>query len=118
MSQPLPDVLNARVKQYIERHLDDPLLSVMQIAQALNCSKRYLHIVFRHESFTLYQYIQDLRLQRAYSELVCPGDADATITDVSMKWGFSTPSHFSKLFRRKYGCPARQVRLRRPPAFT
>jgi AraC-like DNA-binding protein len=114
MSTPLPFVLKGRVKKYIEDHLHDPALNVPQIAHALNCSTRYLHMLFRDESFTLSQYIQDLRLQRAYGELTAASRPETTITDLSMKWGFSTPSHFSRLFRRKYGCPARELRVRYP----
>ncbi|HSV54605.1 MAG TPA: AraC family transcriptional regulator, partial [Burkholderiaceae bacterium] len=42
---PLPSVLKLRARQYVQAHLCEPELSIQGIADALRCSKRYLHKV-------------------------------------------------------------------------
>lgn len=54
-------------------------------------------------------YYQTRRLLSAAAHLLDPG---RSITDVSYEFGFSDPSHFSRLFRRQHGLTPREYRSR------
>jgi AraC-like DNA-binding protein len=103
-----------RIRNYAESRLRDPRLSLDQIAAGLNCTKRYLHMVFASESQTLNQYIWARRLERSRQELENPALRDRTITEIALTWGFSNVSHFSRAFRDRYECSPRDVREGRP----
>jgi AraC-like DNA-binding protein len=99
-----------RIRNYAESRLRDPRLSLDQIAAGLNCTKRYLHMVFESEPQTLNQYIWARRLERSRQELENPALRDRTITEIALAWGFSNVSHFSRAFRERYECSPRDVR--------
>jgi AraC-like DNA-binding protein len=50
---------------------------------------------------TVSDYIWRARLQNCRQELEAQGGK--TITDVAFSWGFSSSSHFSRVFRRYFG---------------
>lgn len=92
-----------RIEAHISRHLFDPDLSIDTIAQAMNCTKRYLHKVFNEDGRTLNQYIWDCRLERCRRDLERPELAHKSITEIAFTWGFNNSSHFSRAFKRKFG---------------
>ena len=49
-------------------------------------------------------YIREARLRRCYDELAYPGTTGRPrrVIDVAMRWGFTSQSHFSRLFRRAF----------------
>ena len=97
-----PAVLHLRAQAFIREHLRDPDLSIDQISAALGCSKRYLHMLFREKGMTVSDYIWHARLQHCRQELESQGGGK-TITDVAFSWGFSSSSHFSRVFRKYFG---------------
>src|SRR6266481_9014107 len=96
-----PAAMYVRAQFFIREHLRDPDLSIDQISAALNCTKRYLHMLFSERGTTISDYIQHARLQNCRQELET--QAGKTITDVAFSWGFSSSSHFSRVFRRYFG---------------
>ena len=96
-----PAVLHLRAQAFIREHLRDPDLSIDQISAALGCSKRYLHMLFSEKGMTVSDYIWHARLQHCREELETKGGK--TITDVAFSWGFSSSSHFSRVFRKYFG---------------
>jgi AraC family transcriptional regulator, positive regulator of tynA and feaB len=96
-----PAVLHLRAQVFIREHLRDPDLSIDQISAALGCSKRYLHMLFSERGMTVSDYIWHARLQHCRQELEAQGGK--TITDVAFSWGFSSSSHFSRVFRKYFG---------------
>jgi AraC-like DNA-binding protein len=50
---------------------------------------------------TVSDYIWQARLQNCRQELEAQGGK--TITDVAFSWGFSSSSHFSRVFRKYFG---------------
>jgi AraC family transcriptional regulator, positive regulator of tynA and feaB len=90
-----------RAQFFIREHLRDPDLSIDRISAALGCTKRYLHMLFSERGMTVSDYIWRARLQHCREELEAqPGK---TITDVAFSWGFSSSSHFSRVFRKYFG---------------
>jgi|APLak6261690433_1056193.scaffolds.fasta_scaffold05032_1 AraC-like DNA-binding protein len=100
-----------RIKAYIERNLRDPGLTIDQIADAFQCSKRNLHKAFSHDGATISDHIWRLRLERCRSDLVSPSCAWKSITEIAFSWGFNSSTHFSKAFKDAFGMPPRLYRM-------
>jgi len=96
-----PEAMYVRAQAFIRDHLRDPDLCIDQISTSLGCTKRYLHMVFSERGMTVSDYIWRARLQHCRQEL--EAYADKTITDVAFSWGFSSSSHFSRVFRKCFG---------------
>jgi AraC-like DNA-binding protein len=96
-----PQATYLRAQAFIREHLRDPELCIDQISAALGCTKRYLHMLFSDRGMTVSDYIWQARLHNCRQELQTqPGK---TITDVAFSWGFSSSSHFSRVFRKYFG---------------
>jgi len=96
-----PEAMYVRAQGFIREHLRDPDLSIDQISAALGCTKRYLHMLFSDRGMTVSDYIWNARLQNCRHELET--QCGKTITDVAFSWGFSSSSHFSRIFRKYFG---------------
>src|SRR2546421_906587 len=96
-----PEAMYIRAQAFIREHLRDPDLCIDQISAALGCTKRYLHMLFSDKGMTVSDYIWHARLQNCRHELET--HAGKTVTDVAFSWGFSSSSHFSRVFRRYFG---------------
>jgi AraC-like DNA-binding protein len=97
------ELLKRQIKSYIRRNLHDPELCIERIAAALNCTKRYLHMAFASEGTTIAKYIWMVRLENCRHELETAHGAGMTVTDVAFSWGFNSSSHFSRVFKEKFG---------------
>ncbi len=106
-------LLSQRIKDVICENIRDPDLSIAGIAQALHCSKRYLHMAFADEGLSITDYIWLLRLDGSLRDLTGIAGMDRTLTDVAFSWGFSSSSHFSRLFKSRFGYTPSSL-LRRP----
>lgn len=96
-----PEAMYVRAQTFIREHLRDPELSLEQISTALQCTKRYLHMLFSDRGITVSDYIWQARLHHCRQEL--ENQSGKTITDVAFSWGFSSSSHFSRVFRKYFG---------------
>ena len=98
------------VKSFIHQHLAAPNLSSCMIAKALNISKSYLYLLFQGENTTVNRYIWDLRLEKSRADLANPLHRHRTITEIAFAWGFNNSTHFSRMFKDRYGLSARAYR--------
>ena len=106
------DELLMRVKAYIESQLADPELCVERIAHACNISVRGLHRLFaEHPTGSVSSYLWGHRLIRCAEVLRDPSQAHRAITDVCFSYGFSSSSHFSRLFKDRFGVPPARYRI-------
>jgi AraC family transcriptional regulator, positive regulator of tynA and feaB len=96
-----PEAMYVRARFFIREHLRDPDLSIDQISAALGCTKRYLHMLFSDRGTTISDYIRQARLENCRHELET--QAGKSVTDVAFSWGFSSSSHFSRVFRDYFG---------------
>ena len=96
-----PEAMYIRAQAFIRENLRDPDLCIDQISAALGCTKRYLHMLFSDKGVTVSDHIWHARLQNCRRELET--HAGKTITDVAFSWGFSSSSHFSRVFRKYFG---------------
>lgn len=100
-----------RVKEHVLRNLGDPDLSPSRIAEAHFMSVRYLHKLFQLEGLTVGGWIRTQRLERCRRELLRPRAAQAGVAAIAQRWGFVSPSHFSRVFRAAYGTTPREWQL-------
>ncbi len=92
----------SRIHAYIEEHLMDPDLSPESIARAHHISVRYLQKLFQNDGSTVSQWVRQRRLEICRIELG-RSNRRTTMAAVAHRWGFSSPSHFSRTFRGAYG---------------
>ncbi|MEU3374375.1 helix-turn-helix domain-containing protein [Streptomyces sp. NPDC006711] len=104
----------ARVKAYALRHLADPDLSPERIAAANHISVRYLHKLFQSDGVTVSRWVQGERLERCRRDLSLPSRTASSISvsAVAHRWGFVSPSHFSRAFRAAYAMSPREWQSR------
>ena len=106
------DERSARVKAYIEANLADPELSVERIAHACNISVRGLHRLFAEDpTGSVSSYLWRHRLIRCAEALRDPSQTHRSITDVCFSYGFSSSSHFSRIFKDQFGVPPVRYRV-------
>ena len=86
--------------RYIEARLDDPVLSVERIAQALECSRSRLYRIFAAHGLTIASHARSLRLARGRHLL---RTTRMNTGDVAQHCGYGDLPAFSKAFRREYG---------------
>ncbi|MGW2839403.1 helix-turn-helix domain-containing protein [Streptomyces sp. NPDC001493] len=91
------------IRNHIELHLTDPDLSPRSIARAHHISVRYLHKLFEDEGTTVSRLIRRRRLEACRRELGRSPNRRLTVAAVAHRWGFVSPSHFSRAFRDAYG---------------
>lgn len=104
------DALHLRARAHIIQNVRDPGLNVGQIASALHCSKRYLHMVFADKGCTVDESIWRLRLEGCKGDLENPALANRSLTEIAFSWGFNSYPHFSRKFRDAYGVSPRNIR--------
>ncbi|WP_413812494.1 helix-turn-helix domain-containing protein [Streptomyces sp. OE57] len=93
----------SRIRIFIEEHLTEPDLSPEAIARAHHISVRYLHKLFQNDGTSVSQWVRQRRLDSCRHELGRTSNRPATVAAVAHRWGFSSPSHFSRTFRDAYG---------------
>jgi AraC-like DNA-binding protein len=103
----LEDALAPRVFAYVRQHLTERDLTPVTIARAHSISVRYLYKLCDAAGVKLVEWIIAERLEGARRDLTAPHRAGGTIAQISRKWGFKDPSHFSSRFRSAYGIPPR-----------
>lgn len=108
-----PALMRWRAKAHIEDHLRDPELTIDQLCAVLGCSKRYLHRLFRDEGNSVQRYIWRRRLERCREALESPSSQMKSITDIAFSWGFSSASHFTRLFKSSFGFPPSELKGRK-----
>ncbi|CDO38556.1 Transcriptional regulatory protein (fragment) [Novosphingobium sp. KN65.2] len=108
-----PALMRWRAKAHIEDHLRDPELNIGQLCTVLGCSKRYLHRLFHEEGSSIQRYIWQRRLERCRQALENPSGQMKSITDIAFSWGFSSASHFTRLFKNQFGFPPSELKGRK-----
>jgi len=93
--------LVTRLKEIIETHIQETDLSPDFIASELGLSRSALYSkVKRVDGMSLADYVRNRRLEKAAELLLT---TVLTVQEVIMETGFTNASHFSKVFRMKYG---------------
>ena len=99
-----------QVRHYIESNIGNPLLNPERVAAACQMSVRALHYLFKGTGESVSGHIWERRLQRCMQALQMPTQHSRTITDIALAAGFNSMSHFSSVFRRRFGVTPSDVR--------
>jgi transcriptional regulator GlxA family with amidase domain len=98
----LPASTEPRLERLIQIFADDPLNAsyVRELARQAGASTRTLARLFRSEmGMTLGQWRRNLRLQEAIRRLA----TGASVTEVALELGYSSPSAFTHMFHQNLG---------------
>ncbi|RMS64320.1 Helix-turn-helix, AraC type [Pseudomonas syringae pv. aceris] len=104
-----------RIKDHIQANLADTKLSLASVSVRFGVSTRYISSLFQDEQTSFGRYLLASRLQRCASDLREPLLANRQISEIAWRWGFSDVAYFSRVFRQRFGVPARQYRLEASP---
>ncbi|WP_264907150.1 AraC family transcriptional regulator [Vibrio sp. STUT-A11] len=93
---------------YISQHIARPL-TLPQIAEAAHVSVNHLIHLFRtHLSVTPMRYLWRLRCERA--SVILNNTNNIPIAHIAEQTGFSSPYHFSRVFKQNFGISPLQFR--------
>ena len=91
-----------QAREHIQVHLQDSMLNLESIANALYVSPSYLRKIFKKElNINISDYIQQTRLQKAKDLLSsCTGISISAVAEMT---GYHDVSYFSKCFKKATG---------------
>ncbi|MFJ3307551.1 helix-turn-helix domain-containing protein [Streptomyces sp. NPDC086549] len=92
-----------RITASVQTRLGEHGLAPQDVADQHGISLRYLHLLFQQHGTTVNAWVRTRRLEAAREELAQPGAAHRPIAVVAARWGFTSPSHFSRTFREAFG---------------
>jgi AraC-like DNA-binding protein len=102
----------ARMQEYIEKHVKDPI-SLYNLAQASGYSSWHCARIFKElTGKTPFEYIRAFRLSRAAEVLRCE---NIKIIDVAFDFVFDTHEGFTKAFSKQFGMSPRFYHKNTPP---
>ena len=91
-----------RAEEFMRANASAPL-TIVEIAQAAQCSVRALQTAFhRFRGTTPMTALRHIRLEEARTELL-RANCTLSMSQIAVHHGFSNPSRFAQLFRRRYG---------------
>ncbi|MFM0133662.1 AraC-like ligand-binding domain-containing protein [Paraburkholderia sediminicola] len=97
--------LRQAVETYIVDHLADPELTPETIATRFGVSRRTLYSVFEDNSLSVVGLIREQRLLRSARDLLTAKSGN--VLAIAMRWGFNDASHYSRLFKSRFGVSPR-----------
>lgn len=93
-------VISESIKEYIKNNYSVEAIGVPKIAERFHFSANYVNGIFKEQTGeTIPSYISNLRLNKARQLLVETGEP---ISEIAIKVGYSRPTYFSRIFKRKY----------------
>ena len=101
--EPFKDKEKAAILQFIGMHFADPELNMATVTARIGADRKKINEILKTElGLTLTGYVNTLRLTEAARLLK---DRHGTsIADIAYSVGFTSLSHFNKLFKEEYGC--------------
>ena len=100
--------LRLLIKDFIAANLRNPQLSIDMLVKKFNCSRATLYRLFQTQGGVA-RYINRLRLQRCYKQLVSSNVKRLQITQIAQYWGFSNRQKFTRQFKQHFGISPRDV---------
>jgi AraC-like DNA-binding protein len=100
----------AQIQACIRARLHEPDLSVASVAAQLRMSPSTLHRAWQGEPCSIAEWIWAQRLDAARRDLCDPAQRGRSVSAIAFSWGFNDAAHFSRAFRARFGCAARDLR--------
>jgi AraC family transcriptional regulator, positive regulator of tynA and feaB len=89
--------------QHILTHIDDPELGPDELADALHVSRRKLYLMFKAHELTPARFIHKIRLDAVKRALSTLENADRSIFEIAIDYGFTESASFSRAFKTNFG---------------
>jgi AraC-like DNA-binding protein len=99
-----------RILNHIEAHLHDPELTPTRVAESCCITPRYLHHLFAGSEETVGRYLLRRRLEECARALVSGVQLERPVAAIAFEHGFNSPTHFGRVFRRRFGMTPREYR--------
>lgn len=97
----------SNILMYIQNHFTENI-TIEDVASLCNYSPKYFGRLFLKQIGMSFQdYLTSLRLNYAYHLIA---HSERSILDICYEAGFTSPTYFSKSFKRRYGFPPSQLR--------
>lgn len=91
------------VENYLYEHADQ-VIRVEELAALAQISIRSLHAGFKEYcGISPMQYLRQIRLDRARTDLLQTEDATTSVADVALRWGFMHQGRFSAEYKQRFG---------------
>ncbi len=103
-------LLRERIKSFLQVNYGNPDLTIDGIGRRMGCSTRYLHRAFEAEGSTLQKYIWNIRLDKSRDQLIIAQNRNRSISEISLRCGFSSSSHFCRLFKQRFEMTPKELR--------
>ncbi len=107
-SQCAQEALRRRIRQFIGNNIADPRLDNARIAASQKISLRYLHKLFEDEPESIHGLLLRKRLAMAH-QILSSRKGNSNVENLAFQVGFSSASHFSRVFKRHYGVSPSEV---------
>ncbi len=102
-----------QIKACARARLRDPALTVASLAAQLRLSPSTLHRAWAGEACSIAEWIWSQRLDATRRDLCDPNLAARGVSEIAFSWGFNDAAHFSRAFRARFACSARELRAGR-----
>lgn len=100
------------IKALIRARVNEPGLTVTEVAKLTSISPGYVRKLFAAEGTSFSHYLLDQRLARACRMLSGPGYAHLKVSDIAFGCGFGDLSYFNRAFRKRYGMTPSDARAK------
>ncbi|HEP8939998.1 TPA: helix-turn-helix domain-containing protein [Pseudomonas aeruginosa] len=102
--------LLARIDQHIRACFTDPDFTIDSLAETLHVSRRSVYNALKTQDRTPYKVIQQYRLEASCRTLRDETQRHKSVTEIALESGFADPTHFSRLFRQRFGMTPTEYR--------
>src|SRR5215469_7293474 len=99
-----------RILNHIEAHLHEPQLTPTRVAESCRITPRYLHHLFATTDETVGRYVLRRRLEECARALMAQAHRGRPVAAIAFDHGFSSPTHFGRVFRQRFGMTPREYR--------
>lgn len=99
-----------RIKAFIEQNLQDTGLDTAMVSRFSGLSARAINALFAGENTSLMRYVWKRRLEHCRGDMLNPLYAGRQLSEIAFRWGFNEAAHFSRAFKRQFGCAPRDYR--------
>lgn len=104
--------LKWQIKKHLREHLNNPNLSIAEVAARFGLSRAGLFRQFADEG-GLMEYVREQRIIRAIRDLQDPACDSLGIAEIAYRWGFGNPTTFSRSVKRVTGSTPKDLRRQR-----
>lgn len=99
-----------RIKSYVNQHLNNLELNATFISHGVGLSSRYINSLFEDEETSLMRYVWSRRLDNCRKDILNSTHQGHYISDIAFRWCFNDLSHFSRAFKKQFGCSPKEYR--------